>query len=207
MSPPANSFWSRLPQCLLPLDAAPRGEPWNLAELADLIPPQQRRMPAAVLVALVPRPSGTAVLLTRRTDHLSRHPGQVSFPGGRADAGDLGPVGTALREAQEEVGIAPGLIEPLGFLDRYDTITAFRVTPVVARLAAEYEAHPDADEVADVFEVPLSWLRDPARRERHEREYAGRMRHYFQFRYGPHTIWGATAAILVNLTDRLAEID
>jgi 8-oxo-dGTP pyrophosphatase MutT (NUDIX family) len=190
-------------RALLPLDAPPAGDPWNLDELEGLLPPAQARVPAAVLVGLVPRAQGTQVLLTRRTDTLTTHAGQVSFPGGRIDAGDAGPVGAALREAWEEVALAPGLVDPLGYLDPYDTITGYRVLPVVAWLSPDYEARPNPAEVADAFEVPLSPLVEGRRIERCAVEFRGRMRHYWEYREGPHRIWGATAAMLVNLGRRL----
>lgn len=196
---------SRLAAVVRGLDAPPRDPPWNSAELADLLPPDQRRMPAAVLVAVVPRSDGPHVVLTQRTAHLKRHAGQVSFPGGRADADDGGPLQTALREAEEEVGIPPTLLRPIGYLDRYDTITGFRVTPVLAELSPRYVARPDPGEVASVFEVPMAFILDPANRALRSVEYAGRRRDYFEFSYGAHTIWGVTAAILVHLGQQLTE--
>lgn len=197
----------RLAQRLHPLHAPPREAPANLDEIADLLPPTQRRLPAAVLVGLVPRAQDLHVLLTRRQEHLSQHAGQVSFPGGRADSDDRGPLATALREAQEEVGLQPDWVAPLGFLDRFDTISGYRVTPVVAGLDPSYRAVPEPGEVAEAFEVPLSFLRDPANLERRQIDYRGRLRAYLQFRYGPHIIWGATAAILFDLSRRLGEGD
>ena len=188
---------------LFPLDDPPCGPAWNAEELADLLPATVPRTPAAVLIAIVTRADGDHVLLTRRTEHLSNHAGQVSFPGGRIDAGDAGPVAAALRETAEEVSIASELLHPLGFIDPYDTITGFRVLPLLARLDASYHAVPDPHEVAEAFEVPLGFLLDPANCERRQADYRGAMRHYYQFRFGPHLIWGATAAMLVNLRQRL----
>jgi 8-oxo-dGTP pyrophosphatase MutT (NUDIX family) len=194
---------ARLRRALHPLDAPPAGAAWNLDELGDLLPPERARAPAAVLVALVPRPAGTTVLLTRRTDTLATHAGQVSFPGGRIDAGDAGPLQAALREAEEEIGLDRALVEPLGYLDAYDTITGFRVSPLVARLAPHYRATPNPLEVADAFEVPLGPLLAGLDIERVAAEFYGRTRHYWEYRQGPHRIWGATAAMLVNLARRL----
>ncbi len=185
------------------LDAPPQGPAWNADELADLLPASQLRTPAAVLIGVVERTEGAQVLLTRRTEHLSNHAGQVSFPGGRIEASDGGPLAAALRETAEEVAIVSSWLRPLGFTDPYDTITGFRVLPVVARLDAGYLAVPDPREVAESFEVPLAFLLDPANCERRQADYRGRMRHYYQFRYGRHLIWGATAAMLVNLRQRL----
>ena len=192
-----------LRRALHPLDAPPAGPAWNLQELGDLFPPERERIQAAVLVALVPRGETTAVLLTRRTETLSAHAGQVSFPGGRIDPGDADAVAAALREAHEEVALASELLEPLGYLDPFDTITGFRVLPVVARLAPEYVAVPNPAEVADAFEVPIDPLLAGTHVERCATQFAGRLRHYWEYRQGPHRIWGATASMLVNLGRRL----
>ena len=194
---------AKLRRALYPLDAPPDGAAWNLDELGDLLPPERARAPAAVLVALVPRATGTAVLLTRRTETLAKHAGQVSFPGGRIDAGDAGPLQAALREAEEELALDRALLEPLGYLDPYDTITGFRVLPLVARLAPHYRAVPNPTEVADAFEVPLGPLLEGRDIEQVAAEFYGRVRHYWEYRQGPHRIWGATAAMLVNLGRRL----
>lgn len=198
---------ARLRSALLPLDAVPGGEPWNLDELDGLLDPARPLADAAVLVGLVPRPGGTGILLTRRTETLTNHAGQVSFPGGRLDPGDASPIAAALRETHEEVAIGAELIEPLGYLDPYVTITGFRVLPVVARLSPHYAAVPNPDEVADAFEVPLAPLLAGHSIERVAAIFRGRERHYWEYREGPHRIWGATAAMLVNLGRRLgAEI-
>lgn len=198
---------ARLHGALLPLDAVPGGPAWNIDELDGLLDPERPLAQAAVLVGLVGRPGGTSVLLTRRTETLNRHAGQVSFPGGRVDADDASPVHAALRETWEEVAIGPHLIEPLGYLDPYHTVTGFRVLPVVARLSPDYRAVPNPDEVADAFEVPLAPLLERRCVERVAAIFRGRERHYWEYRQGPHRIWGATAAMLVNLGRRLgAEI-
>jgi 8-oxo-dGTP pyrophosphatase MutT (NUDIX family) len=193
----------RLRRALHPIHAPPEGAAWNLDELGDLLPPERVRIPAAVLVGLVPRAHGVAVLLTRRTDTLNQHAGQVSFPGGRIDRDDRGPLQAALREAWEEVALAPAQVEPLGYLDPYDTITGYRVLPLVARLAPDYRAVPNPDEVADAFEVPIAPLLSGQDIGRMSAEFYGRVRHYWEYRQGPHRIWGATAAMLVNLARRL----
>jgi 8-oxo-dGTP pyrophosphatase MutT (NUDIX family) len=192
---------------LHPLDAPPSGPAWNLDEIGDLLPESAPRVDAAVLVALVARPQGPRVLLTQRTDTLSRHAGQISFPGGRIDPDDAGPLAAALRETAEEVAIPSRLLAPRGFLDPYDTITGYRIWPLVAELDPGYRAQPDPAEVAEAFEVPLDWLFEPANCQRVNAEFRGRMRHYWQFRYGHRLIWGATASMLLNLRQRLTGIE
>jgi len=194
----------RLPRALHPLTAPPAGPGWNLPDLADLLPPDPLR-PATVLVGLVERGDALQVLLTRRHEQLRHHAGQISFPGGRIEAGDAGPVAAALREAHEEVGLAPALVEPLGFLDPFVTITGFHVMPVVARIRAGFVPTPDPGEVDEVFEAPLDFLLDPASERNFEAEFAGRVRRIVEMQYGAYRIWGATAAMLVNLRRRLEE--
>jgi 8-oxo-dGTP pyrophosphatase MutT (NUDIX family) len=160
---------------------------------------------AAVLLPVIAR-AEPMLLFTRRTDGLARHSGQVSFPGGRSEAGDVSAVETALRETFEETGIAPGLVTIAGYLDRYLTGTGFDIQPVVGVLAEGFSLAPDPREVASVFEVPLAFLLDPANRRRETRPIAGRERRFYAFTYGEHEIWGATAAIIVNLAQRLDAI-
>lgn len=159
--------------------------------------------PAAVLVPLVEHADGMTVLLTQRTDHLHDHAGQVSFPGGKVDAEDTDEIAAALRETQEEVGIAPERIEVVGRLDEYITGTGFTVTPVVGLLAPGFTLEPDPFEVADVFEVPLAFFLDPANHRRESRVWKGRERHFYVMPYEERYIWGATAGMLVNLYDAL----
>ena len=157
---------------------------------------------AAVLVPLVMREQLT-VLLTERTAHLSTHSGQVAFPGGRQDPGDADAAATALREAQEEVGLVPAAVEVLGCLPTYVTGTAFVVTPVVGLVAPDAALTPNPYEVADVFEVPLAFLMNPAHHERHRYEVNGQPREWFAMPYQDGArqryIWGATAGMLRNL--------
>lgn len=160
-------------------------------------------MKAAVLLPVIAR-DDPALLLTRRTAHLSRHSGQVSFPGGRSEPDDISPLQTALRETFEETGITPGLVTVTGYLDRYLTGTGFDIQPVVGVVAPGFALRPDPREVADVFEVPLAFLRDPANRRRESREMGGHVRSFYAFTYQGHEIWGATAAIIVDLVQRLA---
>jgi 8-oxo-dGTP pyrophosphatase MutT (NUDIX family) len=158
---------------------------------------------AAVLVPLVQRPEGTTVLLTRRTENLARHAGQISFPGGRIEADDASPEAAALREAREEIGLEPSHVEILGRLDTYWTRTGFEITPVVAAVNPPFDLAPDGSEVAEVFEVPFGFIADPRNHERHSREWNGQTRYFYVLPYPRYYIWGATAGMLVNLAERL----
>jgi len=162
-------------------------------------PPQHRPVPAAVLVPIVNQPGGLTLLFTQRTAHLHDHAGQISFPGGRVDAGDADRVATALREAQEETGLDPARVQIVGQLPDYDIPTGFRVTPVVGWVEPPFELKPDPFEVADVFEVPLTFFLDPANHRRHTDVRDGRTRHYYSMPYGERNIWGATAGMLYSL--------
>ena len=155
--------------------------------------------PASVLFPLVPREGGFYVLLTQRTDHLRDHPGQISFPGGRVEPEDVSPEHTALREAQEEIGLAPEHVEIIGYLPDYCTITGYRVTPVVAIVTPPFELLPDAYEVAEVFEVPLSFLMNPDNHQEHSILRDGQPRRFFAMPYEKYFIWGATAGIIMSL--------
>lgn len=204
MSPPFDPL-ERIPHALHPLDRPPPGPGWNHAELADLLPAEKALRQAAVLVPLVERAHGPQVLLTRRTEVLRYHPGQIAFPGGRIEPADPDPVAAALREAREEVGLAESASSPLGYLDPFVTITGFHVFPVVARVAGDFVAAPDPSEVAEAFEVPLGWLLDPANARSVDIEFQGRPRRVLEFQHGGYRIWGATAAMLVNLRRRLEQ--
>jgi len=162
------------------------------------------RREAAVLVPIVLRPDELTLLLTRRTAHLKDHSGQISFPGGRAEPADGGAEGTALREAREEIGLPPASVEVLGKLSEYHTRTDFRVTPVVALVSPPFDLRLDAHEVDEAFEVPLSFVLDPANHQRHTREFQGRMVPFYAIPYRDYYIWGATAGMLVNLYRYLA---
>jgi 8-oxo-dGTP pyrophosphatase MutT (NUDIX family) len=155
--------------------------------------------PASVLVPIVARNVELTVLFTERTTHLRDHSGQVSFPGGRCEPRDPSPEATALRETQEEIGLHPRHVELLGRLPEYRTGTGFRVTPVVGIVRPPFELRRDEYEVERVFEVPLSFLLDPANHQRQSRLWQGETRWFFAIPYGEHYIWGATAGMLVNL--------
>ena len=159
--------------------------------------------PAAVLVPIVMRPDGPAILLTERASHLRNHSGQIAFPGGKMDEGDASPLATALREAEEEIGLDPRHVEPLGYLDPYLSSSNFVVVPSVAFVDPDAMLTPNPDEVADLFEVPLGFLMDEVNHELHSREWNGRMRRYYAMPYGTRYIWGVTAGILRNMYERL----
>ncbi len=158
--------------------------------------------PAAVLVATVDRPRPT-VILTLRPETMRNHPGQVSFPGGRIDEADDGPVAAALREAEEEIGLKRDQVEVIGLADQYRTVTGFVVMPVVGIVPPGLGLVPHPGEVADLFEVPLDYLLDPAHHRVCTAEYKGRMRSFFEIEHEGRRIWGATAAMIVNLSRRL----
>jgi 8-oxo-dGTP pyrophosphatase MutT (NUDIX family) len=161
--------------------------------------------PAAVLVPLVHRDDDIMVLLTLRTDHLKAHAGQVSFPGGRVEKSDASHEAAALRETQEEIGVPQDRIDLIGQLDTYMTRTGYEVTPVVGFVNPPFNVIPDPFEVADVFEVPLSFLIDPDNHQRMTREDKGAKRQFYAMQYGKHYIWGATAGMLVNLSELLID--
>jgi 8-oxo-dGTP pyrophosphatase MutT (NUDIX family) len=181
---------------------APSAPGWNHEELDGLIDAGPRRQ-AAVLVALIERDDALSVLFTRRNDSLSQHAGQVSFPGGGVDAEDADAIAAALRETREEIGIGAQSIEPIGYLDAFETISNYCVTPVVAWLDARYEVTLNASEVAEVFEVPLAFFLEPNNKHTLRMNFRGRVREIYEYQYGGQRIWGATAAMLLNLIRRM----
>lgn len=187
-----------LQRALRPLSQPPTPPGWNHAVMTELLGDIELR-PAAVLIGL----REERMIFTVRTDHLSSHAGQVAFPGGSADPADADALTTALRETEEEIGLDRSLVTPLGYLDCFETISGFCITPVVARVADEATFRPAADEVAEVFEVPLVFFLEPSNLRRYVMDYRGHRREMVEFHYEGHRIWGATAAILVNLLQRM----
>lgn len=166
------------------------------------VPADRPLRPAAVLIPVMDRPEGPTLLLTRRSDSLASHTGQIAFPGGRLEPGETA-VQAALREAFEEVGLPPGDVEPLGLSDSYRTVTGFVVTPVVGWVRPGFSPVLDPGEVADVFEAPFDWLMDPANHRRDVEVFDGHERTYWAMPWGDRYIWGATAGMLRALALRL----
>ena len=177
----------------------PAREPLLEGDLPDLV--VDACIPAAVLIAVTDRPE-PGVILTVRRDHLRTHAGQVAFPGGRIDPGEDA-VAAALREAQEEIALDPSQVEVMGTLAPYCTVTGYEVTPVLGVVAPDLPLHPHELEVADWFEAPLAYLLDPANHQRRSALFAGKERHYYEIDWNGRRIWGATAAMTINLARRL----
>ena len=185
----------RAPEARVPGSRRHSEESWGR------LPPSEPIAPAAVLVAVIERAGALSVLLTRRAERLARHAGQISFPGGRADPGDGTPQKTALREAEEEIGLPSSQVEIAGRLDDYLVGTGYRITPVVGLVTAPPAFAADAREVAEIFEVPLPFVLEPANYRRDRVTVGGIDRRFYVLPYGAYHIWGATAAILVNFRD------
>lgn len=183
-------------------DCLPEGGDYDLNPHVTPGPTHPLR-PAGVLVPLIERRSGPAVLLTRRASHLPNHAGQISFPGGGMQADDRDYVAAALRETHEEVGIPPERIEISGYLGLYRTVTDYCVLPVVGFVPPEIPLRPDPNEVTEAFEVPLDYLMDPDNHERHSRKWNGQVRYFYAIPYRDYYIWGATAAMLVDFHRRV----
>lgn len=160
--------------------------------------------PAAVLIPVVDRADPT-VILTLRTPDLASHAGQIAFPGGKIDPHDDSPLDAALREAEEEIGLARALVEPLGYLDLYLTFSGFRILPTVARVSPDYVVTLNQSEVAEAFEVPLRFLMQPGNHQRQSRDWKGITRQYYAMPYEDRYIWGVTAGILRNLYERICQ--
>jgi 8-oxo-dGTP pyrophosphatase MutT (NUDIX family) len=187
---------------LAPGIAGVRGEHDSEGGLMMDVAPDSYRL-AAVLIAVVDRPGEATVLLTRRASHLSSHGGQIAFPGGKKEAEDATIIDTALREAHEEIGLEPGLVNPIARLDTYHTGSGFRIVPVLGVLSPDFSLAPDPSEVAEIFEVPLQFLMTVANHQRHSMEWQGRQRFFYAMPYGERYIWGATAGILRIMYERL----
>ncbi|MBU6416894.1 MAG: CoA pyrophosphatase [Xanthomonadaceae bacterium] len=196
-----TGWFDAITRALLPLEKPPVPPAWNHGHLLDLIGGGPRA-DAAVLMAIRDLPEPRMVFTLRRGD-LAHHAGQVSFPGGRTDHGDSGAIETALRESREEIALAPDAVEPLGFIDRLETVSGFCVTPVVARLASDAVLVAQPDEVTKIFEVPLAFLLDPANLRQFEFRARGASRQVYEYVGVEPRIWGATAAMLVNLMQRM----
>nr|VFK52804.1 MAG: 8-oxo-dGTP pyrophosphatase MutT, NUDIX family [Candidatus Kentron sp. TUN]VFK53398.1 MAG: 8-oxo-dGTP pyrophosphatase MutT, NUDIX family [Candidatus Kentron sp. TUN]VFK56908.1 MAG: 8-oxo-dGTP pyrophosphatase MutT, NUDIX family [Candidatus Kentron sp. TUN] len=208
-----DSLRDRIIRCVRKLDDLPSAadvQPRPAISDFDLGPVQKPVLnaplkPAAVLVPIVEHPHGLSILFTKRTDHLHDHPGQVSFPGGRTEEADSGPVETALRETEEEIGLKPSFIHVIGFLDTYETRTRYLVTPVVGLVTPGFRLNPDRFEVAEVFEVPLPFLLDPMNHQVKPRTIEEIRYGFYELEYEGYVIWGATAGMLMNLYRRMGK--
>lgn len=170
--------------------------------MLQIIAQERPIRPAAVLIAVVEHAEPT-VLLTQRSAHLNDHAGQISFPGGKIDATDNSPLDAALREAEEEVGLDRAFVDPIGYLDLYATGFGFRILPTVARVRPGFALRINPSEVDDAFEVPLSFLMDPANHQVHRKDFRGMPRSYYAMPFAERYIWGATAGILRVLYERI----
>jgi 8-oxo-dGTP pyrophosphatase MutT (NUDIX family) len=195
---------ARITAALRPLEGRPPGGTSDFDLNPEARPAEPPRLRAAsVLVPLIERGAGLNVVLTRRAARLRHHPGQIAFPGGKQDPEDPSALDAALREAREEIGLDPAAVTVLGAFDRHETVTRFSVTPFVGLIAPGFVPLTDPAEVEEVFEVPLAFLTDPARRRMHRRAWPGGWRVYPAIPYGPYYIWGATARMLITLGDRI----
>ena len=168
----------------------------------DVVLPAGRKLtPAAVLVAV--RAETQTVILTKRSARLKHHPGQIAFAGGKQDPTDADPTSAALREAYEEIGLDPSLVDVVGTLPAHETVTGYAVTPVIALIDGPFVAIPEEGEVSEVFEVPLAHLMTPAKFQIEGRIWQGKIRRYYTVPFGPYYIWGATARILRGLAERM----
>ena len=191
-----------VPPGLIDPNIVPRTGDEGNDRMLEIIAREQPVRPAAVLIPVVDRPDPT-VLLTQRSPHLSSHAGQISFPGGKIDATDESPLDAALREAEEEVGLAREFVEPVGYLDLYGTAFGFRILPTVARVRPGFTLKINESEVVDAFEVPLAFLMNPENHQIHTKEFRGMERSYYAMPFAERYIWGATAGILRVLYERI----
>jgi 8-oxo-dGTP pyrophosphatase MutT (NUDIX family) len=191
-----------VPPGLVDPNIIPRSGDQGNDRMLEIIAREQPVRPAAVLIPVVDHPQPT-VLLTQRAPHLTDHAGQISFPGGKIDVTDASPLATALREAEEEIGLSREFVDPIGYLDLYGTSFGFRILPTVARVRPGFSLHINKSEVDDAFEVPLAFLMDPANHQVHSREFRGMERSYYAMPFAERYIWGATAGILRVLYERI----
>ena len=191
-----------MPPGLVDPNIIPRTGDSGNDRMLEIVAQEQPVRPAAVLIPVVDHPEPT-VLLTQRSPHLSSHAGQISFPGGKIDAGDASPMDAALREAHEEVGLSREFVDPIGYLDVYATGFGFRIVPTVARVKPGFKLRINEGEVDDAFEVPLSFLMDPLNHQIHSKEFRGIERSYYAMPFEERYIWGATAGILRALYERI----
>ncbi len=191
-----------VPPALLDPNVVPPSGDAGTDRMLEIIAREQPIRPAAVLIPIVDHPEPT-VLLTQRSPHLADHAGQIAFPGGKIDATDASPRDTALREAEEEVGLDRRFVDPLGYLGVYVTIFGFRILPTVARVRPGFSLQINRAEVDDAFEVPLAFLMNPNNHQLHAKEFRGVERTYYAMPFAERYIWGATAGILRVLYERI----
>ena len=191
-----------VPEGLTDPNVTPRRGDHDVDPVLEKIAAVRPIRPAAVLIPVINHAEPT-VLLTQRAQHLPDHPGQISFPGGKIDPGDADPLAAALREAEEEIGLDRHLVQPLGYLDLYMTTLGYRIVPTLARVQPDFALTLNAGEVDNVFEVPLSFLMEPANRRTVSRQWRGMTRTVYAVPFGERNIWGVTAGILKNLHDRI----
>lgn len=191
-----------VPPSLIDPNIIPESGDSGTDRMLEIIAHEQPIRPAAVLIPVVDHPEPT-VLLTQRSAHLNNHAGQISFPGGKIDVTDASPLDAALREAEEEVGLARSFVEPIGYLGVYGTAFGFRILPTLARVKPGFALHINKGEVDDAFEVPLSFLMNPANHQLHSKEFRGMERFYYAMPFAERYIWGATAGILRVLYERI----
>jgi 8-oxo-dGTP pyrophosphatase MutT (NUDIX family) len=193
-----------IPKGLTDASLIPASGDQGTDRMLEIIAREQPIRPAAVLIGVVDHPLPT-VLLTQRAAHLNDHAGQISFPGGKIEATDTSPLEAALREAEEEIGLARSFIDPIGYLDLYGTSFGFRILPIVAQVKPGFSLFINHAEVDDAFEVPLAFLMDPANHQVHSKEFRGMERSYYAMPYEERYIWGATAGILRVLYERICK--
>jgi 8-oxo-dGTP pyrophosphatase MutT (NUDIX family) len=191
-----------VPPGLIDPNIIPRSGDHGTDRMLEILAHEQPVRPAAVLIPVVDHPQPT-VLLTQRSAHLNDHAGQISFPGGKIDTTDATPLDTALREAEEEIGLSREFVDPIGYLDLYGTSFGFRILPTVARVRPGFKLRINHSEVDDAFEVPLAFLMNPANHQVHRKEFRGMERSYYAMPFAERYIWGATAGILRDLYERI----